>query len=107
MNFKILNSVENVGIRIEISDEDKTFATALFMNLFSAKAGEAVYRELDVDVKMVMNGDYHTIYTVFTTDPFGNTVDLDCITGLDIRLKDVSREKALIWHNEQWGNICL
>ena len=107
INFKINDSVENVGIRIEISDEDKVFATALFMNLFSAKKGDMVYKEVDIDLKNVMNGHYNTIYTVFTTDSFGNSVDLDCITGLDICLDDDKRNKELIWRNGQWGNICL
>ena len=107
INLKINDSVENVGIRIEISDEDKVFATALFMNLFSAKKGDMVYKEVDIDLKNVMNGHYNTIYTVFTTDSFGNSVDLDCITGLDICLDDDKRNKELIWRNGQWGNICL
>ena len=106
-NFQINRDVERVGIRVEISDEERTFATALFPNLFNAEQGNIVYKELYIDLRNVMNGEYHTIYTVYTTDSFGNTVDLDCITGLDIYLDDNSRNKELIWHNNQWGNICL
>lgn len=107
IDFKINKSVQKVGIRVEIADEERVFATALFTDLFSANEGETVYREIEIDTASIMNGHYNVVYTVFTMDAFGNTVDLDCITGLDIVLDDERRNRTLIWHNEQWGNVCL
>lgn len=107
LGFRINADVEHVGVRLEISDEERTFATALFPDMFDAKTGEDVERQVDIELATIMNGHYHTLYTVYTTDSFGNSVDLDCITGLDISLDDESRNKSLIWNNDKWGNVCL
>ena len=107
LEFKVNNLVEHVSVRIEISDEERTFATALITDLFSAKQGEIVYKDMNIDLSTVMNGHYHTKYTVFIIDPFGNSIDLDCITGLDIWIEHKSKVNELIWKNDKWGNVCL
>ena len=87
MKWKNNVEVNNVGIRVElIGDDDKPFATAVYYDVFSGKSGE--------------EGE-----TLFCLDPYDETIDLDCVRGIDITIKREKEEHVLNWRNNSWGNI--
>lgn len=100
-------NVDNVGLRIEVMAKEKTpFATAVLYDWCNVKEREIVETEMILDVQHVMDGKYRTYYTVFTIDSYGNSVDLDCVQGLDIVINHKNKEK-MKWINASWGNIQL
>ncbi len=101
-------SVLNMGIRVELMDaEERPFATAVRYDLFSGEQGATGETRLRVDVGSVRNGSYKTYYTLFYVDAYGQSVDLDCVIGLDVVVDRIHTSGGLIWRNASWGNVEL
>lgn len=100
--------VEHVGIRVEILDnEEHPFATAVFYDCFSGEQKEIGEKQFSIDVSSVMNGKYKTIYTVFCVNHYQESIDLDCVKGLDFEIKRQIEDDDMKWKNAAWGNIQL
>lgn len=100
--------VEDAGIRVEfLDDEGKPFATAVKYHLANGEMGENGEGEVEISIEHVMNGHYQTFYTVFVVDDVGNSVDLDCVQGLDIVVEKSKDFESMVWRNAAWGNVQL
>ena len=99
--------VEQMGLRVEIMDETRRpFATRVFYDIFSGEPGEEKEGGFQVDITSIMDGTYQTWYTLFCADPYGQSVDLDCVQGLDFTVKK-EESQPLRWKNTSWGNVRL
>ncbi len=109
MKWKILKSVEKVGIRVELYDnEERPFATAVFYEKIEGNSGDTGESILNVDLSRVANGQYKTIYTAFYMNQMGESIDLDCVHGIDIVIdRPKESDNKLSWRNGAWGNIVL
>lgn len=108
LRWKCREDVEHMGLRVELMEDTKIpFATAVFHDVFSGKAGEESEAVFQVDLSHVMNGSYRTYYTLFCIDGYGNTIDLDCVQGMDVRVDRKANDDPLRWRNASWGNIQL
>lgn len=108
MKWRCNQPVTNMGIRVELMDgEERPFATAVCYDVFSGEAGAVGEATLRVDVGTVKNGTYKTYYTLFCVDAYGQSVDLDCVIGLDVVVDRTYSSGELLWRNASWGNIEL
>ncbi len=110
IEFKyLLNAdVSNAGIRVEImKNTDKPFATFVRDDLFSGREGESGEFRINLDTSQIQNGVYRTFYTVFVRNPYDESVDLDCVRGLDIIIDRQHEPGQLKWHSKSWGDIRL
>lgn len=108
LRWKCFKEAEHVGLRIEVMDDSqKPFATAVYYDIFSGKEGDQGERTFDVPLEKIMNGKYMTYYTLFCMDGYHQTVDLDCVRGLNFMIKREAEEGNLLWRNASWGNIKL
>lgn len=108
LRWKCNAPVEKMGLRVEIMDETrKPFATRVFYDIFSGEAGEQSEGLFRLDMTHVMNGTYMTYYTLFCVDGYRQSVDLDCVRGLDFVVKKEEETSSLQWKNTSWGNIQL
>lgn len=100
--------VEQMGLRVEIMDESRRpFATRVFYDIFSGGSGEDAEAVFRVDLTHVMDGTYMTWYTLFCVDAYRQSVDLDCVQGLDFVVKKEASASLLQWKNTSWGNVQL
>lgn len=105
LKWKALKDTEHVALRVEIMDDtERPFATAVFYDIFSGKKGEESQTTVHVDLSNIMNGSYKTYYTLFCIDSYHQSVDIDCVRGLEFTVKREDSE-ALKWKNSSWGNI--
>ena len=110
IEFKyLLNAdVSNAGIRVEImKNTDKPFATFVRDDVFSGREGESGEFRINLDTSQIQNGFYRTFYTVFVKNPYDESVDLDCVRGLDIIIDRKHEPGQLKWHSKSWGDIRL
>lgn len=106
ISWKCNTKVENVGMRVELmADDDKPFATSVFYNIFSGNKGDTGKNILNINLSDVMNGNYQTYYTLFCLDPYDESIDLDCVRGIDIIVEKEKIHQTLNWRNNSWGNI--
>ena len=106
--WKSKKSDDHFGIRVELmDDEENPFATTLIYDLFSPQAEKEEQSVLRMSMNNLMNGTYKTYYTLFYLDAYGQTVDIDCVNGLDIVVDRRLESGHLKWVNSAWGNIQL
>ena len=72
----------------------------------SKDAGERSRITVDLDISWLKEGSYKTIYTLFVRDTDGESIDLDCVNGLDFE-KRIVAERKIVWHSKAWGSIEL
>lgn len=101
-------AVEHLCLRVELMDDSEIpFATAVFYDFFSGGPGEEAEKVFRIDLRSVMNGCYRTYYTLFCMDSYQQSVDIDCVRGLDFVVKKKAKDGELQWKNGAWGNIKL
>lgn len=106
--WTINHPVEQAGIRVELMDDnEKVFATQVFYNLLSGASGDTGEAHLNLNFSEVMNGTYQTFYTVFYLNDYGQGVDLDCVRGLDVSIRQKQKDIPMQWRPKSWGNIRL
>lgn len=98
--------IKNLCFRIEIcNDMDVPVATAAIMDFYHGEAknvGEAI---VQMDLSMIACGEYHTNYTFYYVGYYKETIDLDCVHGLDFVKKNKS--ERLKWVSKAFGSISL
>lgn len=108
LRWKYNEAVERIGLRVEIMDETRRpFATRVFYDIDSGEMGEESECVFQLDLTHVMNGSYMTYYTLFCVDGYRQSVDLDCVRGLDFVVEREEQDSLLRWKNTSWGNIQL
>lgn len=108
LRWKVRSNVANMGVRIELLDEtEKPFATAVFYDIFTGKSEDTGEKIFCVDLRGVMNGRYQTFYTLFCVDSYGQSIDLDCVRGLNFEINKEQNNVPMKWKNQSWGNIKL
>ncbi len=97
--------IDKIGFRFEVFDQnDKPFATAIMYDVDKDGKDDG---QFSIDVSNLANGIYHTFYTIFTINAYNETVDLDCVKGLDFQIKDESKDKPMKWVSSSWGYVQL
>ncbi len=108
LKWKINKPVEKIGIRVEIHDsEDRVFASAVFYDQIGGEPGKTGESILNIDLSHINNGQYKTIYTVFSVNRLGESVNIDWVKGLDLVIDRENEPGKLKWDNTSWGNMSL
>lgn len=100
-------TVAKLCLRVELFDEEKKGVGASF--LYDIESGETGNRGevmVDMDISSVKEGKYSTIYTLFVRSQSGDSVDLDCINGLNFE-KRIIAAREIVWKSKSWGCIEL
>lgn len=104
LSWKYLKDVENLGVRIEISDYRNYPVTAFVLrNICSGKKGETASRRFMLDVTTLSNGFYHTKYVLFCKHSNGTYEDMESCKGLNFR-KYNNLDENERW-NKSWGSV--
>lgn len=99
--------VVGLCLRVEIIDSVENPVTAAFLYDFAqGDAGDEGEVTVEVDISLLQEGKYATIYTLFVRDTDGESVDLDCVNGLNFEKRVVS-DRKIVWHAKSWGSIAL
>lgn len=99
--------VVNLCLRVEIQDNvENGVCTAFLYDFESGSAGQRGSVTADLDVSLLREGKYKTIYTLFVRDTDGESIDLDCVNGLEFE-KRLITERKIVWHAKAWGAIEL
>lgn len=107
IKWKVLKDIEHISLRVEIMDDtERPFATAVFYDISSGKKGEEFQTVVHVDLSNIMDGSYKTFYTLFCVDSYHQSIDLDCVRGLEFTVKK-QKSGVLIWKNSAWGNVMI
>lgn len=105
--WKYQADIVNLCLRVEILDSvENGVATAFLYDCESKDAGEHGGVTVDLDISWLKEGTYKTMYTLFVCDTDGESVDLDCVNGLDFE-KRIVTERKIVWHSKAWGSIEL
>lgn len=106
-NWLYQKDVVNLCLRVEVFDSVENAVCASFLYDYESKdAGEYGGVTVDLDISLLQEGKYKTIYTLFVRDTDGESIDLDCVNGLDFEKRIVS-ERKIVWHAKSWGSIEL
>ncbi len=99
--------VVKLCLRVEILDATGNGVGASFIyDIENGEAGDRGGINVEMDISSVREGKYSTIYTLFVRDQGGESVDLDCINGLNFE-KRVIAEREIVWKPKSWGCIEL
>ena len=102
------DDLENVGLRHEIQDAGGTpIATSIGYDCGNGKKGQTVKACFAYDVSVLAPGTYHTIYTFFEKNDYGEGDILDWVEGMDIIIEDGAAGEELNWRARFWGNVVL
>ena len=107
MKFLIKNShaVSGIGIRFEVKDSAGTpVGVAVIPEAFNSLTATEMAITVRYNFPSLAPGNYQTIYVFFQGDKHGNGPDLDCVSGMDIYIKE-SKKDDLAWRTNYWGNI--
>ena len=100
-------NIAKLGMRVEIKDgTESPVATAFLYDFYHGDAGEYGEVTVEVDISLLREGRYKTIYTLFVKDAMDESVDLDCVDGLEFEKRMVSGQKVS-WVAKSWGCIEL
>lgn len=99
--------VVKLCLRVEILDSAGNGVGASFLyDIESGEAGDRGEIEVEMDISSVREGKYSTIYTLFVRNQGGESVDLDCINGLNFE-KRIVTDREIVWKPKSWGCIEL
>lgn len=100
-------AIVNLCLRVEVLDNTENgVCTAFIYDFENGEKGQRSGAKLDMDISLLQEGKYKTIYTLFVRDTDGESVDLDCVNGLEFEKRLVS-ERKIIWKQKAWGAIEL
>ena len=101
------SDVVNLCLRVEVFDSVENPVRASFLyDIESRDAGERGEITVDMDISLLQEGKYKTIYTLFVRDTDNESVDLDCVNGLEFE-KRVITQREIVWHSKSWGSLEL
>lgn len=105
--WKYNKNVVNLCLRVEVFDSVENPVCAAFIyDIDSRDAGEQGEITVDMDISLLREGKYKTIYTLFVRDTNNESVDLDCVNGLEFEKKIITQSE-IVWHSKSWGSIEL
>lgn len=97
--------VANLCLRVEVFDSVENPVSAAFLYDYQdGEPGERGEVTVDVDISLLREGKYKTIYTLFVRDTDGESIDLDCVNGLEFEKRIIS-ERQIVWHTKSWGSV--
>ena len=99
--------VVNLCLRVEVLDSVENPVCASFLyDIESRDEGELGEITVDMDISLLQEGKYKTIYTLFVRDTDNESIDLDCVNGLEFE-KRVVTQREIVWHSKSWGSLEL
>lgn len=105
--YKFNKSVSNLCFRFEVYDDvENPIATSFVYNIGEGNPGDIKEFTAKVDISLLKEGKYRSIYTFFERDNMKESVDLDCINGLKF-VKEEPMSKEIEWKSNSWGNVEL
>ncbi len=108
LEFEWVNheDIVDAGLRVEILSDDGTpIATSVNYDIYSGNKGNTVIADFTYDLSLFAPGSYHTRYTFFQKNMFGNGQDIDFGEGIDLIIDDP--DGKLKWRAGNWGHIIL
>lgn len=108
LNFcwKYNSNLENLSLRVEVRDiSDSPIGVASTKEIFSGQVGELETLSVRMNIALLAPGKYKTIYTLYQVDGSGNSVDIDCVNGLDFEV--IWDDSTLKWKGQSWGSVSL
>ncbi len=97
--------LNNIGLRLEIRTSDGTpLGVATSLDVCDSLNDTESIVKVKYDLSWLAPGRYETIITFFQNDQYGNSIDLDCVSGMDIHIKE-PEDTQLLWRGKYWGNI--
>lgn len=101
------DNIQDLCLRIElINSSDNPCATACIFDFYSGKKSEVVVKKFVLDLTGIAPGKYKTNYTFFYRNQINESVDLDCVRGLNFEIRNKDKDK-LKWVNKNWGDYIL
>lgn len=101
------DNIQDLCLRIElINSSDNPCATACIFDFYSGKKSEEVVKKFVLDLTGIAPGKYKTNYTFFYRNQINESVDLDCVRGLNFEIRNKDKDK-LKWVNKNWGDYIL
>ena len=108
LKWRNAQDVHNLCLRLEVrNQEDEAQGTYMLHDFYSGKAGQVGEVEMELDISMIMDGDYMTNITIFEKDMQGNTQDLEWVRGLCFAKTTIRAEESWVWQAQHWGYIQL
>lgn len=106
-SWRYEKDVKNLCLRFEVKDEkENPVATAFLTDFHSGVMGERGNAVLDIDISLLKEGHYKTIYTLYVVNGLGVSEDLDCIDGLPFEKQNTDKND-IQWKAKSWGCIEL
>lgn len=106
-SWRYEKDINNLCLRFEVKDEkENPVATAFLTDFHSGVRGERGEAVFDIDISLLKEGRYRTIYTLYVVNGLGISEDLDCIDGLSFE-KQNTRKDGIVWKAKSWGCIEL
>ncbi|WP_299235809.1 hypothetical protein [uncultured Bacteroides sp.] len=97
--------MKGIGVRFEIKDSGgMPVGVSIIPNIFDSLEETDIFITIKYDFSSLAPGNYQTIYVFFQNDQYGNGSDLDCVSGMDIYIRE-PEETELNWRTMYWGNI--
>ena len=105
LTWRNLNNIENLCLRVEVTDSHRYPVTAFIIeDFYSGQAGEKHTQKFLLNIAPVVNGGYYTRYVLYNkkseTAPYET---LEIVRGLTFRKRKPDSHKHK-W-NKQWGSI--
>lgn len=102
-----IKNVKNLCFRVEITgSDDNPCATACVYDFYDGSSGDLDNRGFKVDTSMLAPGRYRTMYTFFLRGNLNESIDVDCMQGLDFEI-EADGIQRLKWVNKNWGDCIL
>lgn len=99
--------IVKLGLRLEIQDNmENPVGTAFLFDFQNGDAGEESGVSVMLDLSSLREGNYKTIYTLFVRGSGGESIDLDCVNGLDFE-KRMINSREILWSRKAWGSVEL
>ena len=104
IRWQYLKDVQNLSLRIEIREQDRTaIGTAFIYNFTTGKKGKYEEAEFLLDISSLSFGKYASTYTFFEVGSYGANVNLDNVRGLGFEI--IHDDKDIYWDRKHWGVV--
>lgn len=107
MEWENVRQVEKLCMRVELTGYfDSPCATACIYDFYEGEKGACARKTFILNTQNLAPGKYKTMYTFFFRGNHNQSVDVDCVKGLDFEIKE-ARDMSIKWVSKSWGDCIL